>query len=294
MTHKTIIATGSDAHFYDFMLETLASLEALKLHERADIGIIDMGLKPEQVTALTARGFKVIIPEWTLPGQVYAKHNYEIGYVARTALRDYFPGYQVYLWFDADAWAQTDEFFDAFTEGAIAKGAAIVRENGTGMKRDLIYNRWWYGHMIMSHGLLGGIKTAFPPAINTGIVALSHNAPHWGLWIEAYKKMMIARERNNLDQHSFNAALMLNNLPAALLPARCNWICTLSPPVWNSATRQFCEPNKNAPPLSVLHLAGPAKRRVYQLYSTTGMPIATSVSFAESIELREGSQRAAA
>src|SRR6185369_6444697 len=118
-------------------------------------------------------------PTWTLPVPEDKRVPHDVGLVARTALRDYFPGYEVYLWFDADAWAQTPEFFDLFTEGAKAKGAAIVRENGTGMKRDWLYNRWWYGHMMAAYGPLGGIKAAYPPAINIGILALSANAPHW-------------------------------------------------------------------------------------------------------------------
>lgn len=284
MSESTIIITGCDERFYPFMEESLNSLFALHLEQKADIGILDLGLSPTQMDSPRAKGCLIKKPEWTLPVPEHLRIPHEIGLVARTALRDYFPGYSVYLWFDADAWAQTPDFFNAFVEGAKAKGAAIVRENGTGCRRTWLYNRWWYGHMIASYGLLNGFRVAFKPAINIGIVALSDTAPHWQAWIDAYRDMIVRRGKTTLDQHAFNAALELNRLPSALIPARYNWICTLSPPRWDAARKLFCEPNSTGKPLSVLHLAGPDKRRVYQLKTTTGEDYATALTYAAYLE----------
>jgi hypothetical protein len=62
------------------------------------------------------------VPGRTINVPQELRDGFMIGNVAKTALRDYFPGYDVYLWFDADAWAQTGEFFDAFVAGALAEG----------------------------------------------------------------------------------------------------------------------------------------------------------------------------
>lgn len=285
-TQSTIVMTGCDARFYPFMEETLKSLLALGIDGRADLGILDLGLTPEQLDSLRAMGCIIRKPEWTLPVPEALRIPHEIGLVARTALRDYFPGYKVYLWFDADAWAQTTEFFDAFVEGAKSKGAAIVRENGVGCRRNITYNRWWYGHMIASYGLINGVRVAWKPAINIGLVALSDTAPHWEAWIRDYRRMIVERSKTNLDQHAFNAALELNHLPAAEISPRCNWICTLSPPVWNPDTKMFCEPDSTARPLSVLHLAGPDKRRTYHLKQTNGATISTALTWTVAQELK--------
>jgi hypothetical protein len=279
MSKSTIIITGCDERFYDFMRESLDSIFALHLEDQADIGILDLGLSLEQVETLKSKGCIVKTPEWTLPVPEHLRSPLGIGLVARTALRNYFIGYSVYLWFDADAWAQTPEFFAKFVEGAKNKGAAIVRENGVGYRRNWPYNRWWYGHMIAAYGLIGGFHIAKKPAINIGIVALSDTAPHWDAWTAAYSGMIQNRGKINLDQHAFNAALELDHLPGALLPARCNWICTLAPPRWDTTRRLFCEPDGGAHPLSVLHLAGSDKRRVYQLETTTGQPCAAALTY---------------
>lgn len=107
MSTKIILATGCDAVFYNFLQETLSSWIRLGLPARADIGIVDMGLSAEQIAALEAQGYAIVVPGWTINVPQELRDGFMIGNVAKTALRDYFPGYDVYLWFDADAWAQT-------------------------------------------------------------------------------------------------------------------------------------------------------------------------------------------
>lgn len=279
MSRKTIILTGCDANFYDFMSETLASLEALNLKAEADIGILDLGLKPEQVAELEGKGYLVKKPHWTLKVPQELRKSYLVGFDARTCLPDYFPGYTVYLWFDADAWAQTREFFDVLVAGAEQHGAAIIRENGAGYKRDFLYNKWWYGHMLASWGIVKGLRVAMPAAINAGIYAIHADAPHWKAWREDYQHMIDTRKKLNMDQHAFNATIVLRRMPHLLAPATCNWICTLSPPRWNPETRRFVTPDAAAKPLSVLHLAGPDKRRIYRLENIKGGNIETALTY---------------
>lgn len=279
MSKKTIIMSGCDAKFYPFLEEAMTSLFDLNLRDHADFGILDLGLAPEQIAALKSWGCIIVQPTWTIDVPQELRVNHQIGLVARTALREYFPGYQVYIWFDADAWAQTPEFFHSMVEGVQSQGAAIIRENGAGMHRNALYNKWWYGHMMASFGIINGLKVAYPPAINIGLVALSDTAPHWDAWIRYYKIMIDKRHKTNLDQHAFAAAIELDHLPAALLPARTNWITTLSAPYWDAKNKMLCEPKaSNTKPLSVIHMAGPDKRRDYELRTLDGSILRTPVT----------------
>lgn len=289
MAKPVIILTGCDANFYPFMEEALKSLLALHLEDHADIGVLDLGLAPDQLSTLQTLGATIKQPTWSLNVPQEQRKSYMVGLVARTTLRDDFPGYQVYLWFDADAWAQTPEFFTKLVAGARANGVAIIRENGTGYHRDWLYNRWWYGHMIKSYGISNGLRVAYKPAINIGIVALKDDAPHWQAWRTDYQHMIDRRGKINLDQHAFNAMIELRGLTSHEVPPSCNWICTLSPPYWNPQSNQFCEPNVTAKPLSVLHLAGPHKRRDYRLHVTTGGEITTPVTYEAFLALKNGS-----
>ncbi len=285
---STIVLTGCDAKFYPYMEECLHSLLDMGIDSKADIAILDLGLTQQQVQSLSAMGFMVKVPTWPsyVPDEV-RKVPHQIGLVARTALRDYFPGYEVYLWFDADAWAQTPEFFDALVTGARANGAAVIREDGSNYKRDFMYSKWWFGNMITSYGVMNGLKIGVKPAINIGILALSSKAPHWEQWIDYYQQFISKRGKVN-NQHSFNAALEIERLDHYKAPARCNWLPTLSTPMWNSDRKMVCEPNKGAYPLSVIHLAGPNKDVPYALKTTAGGVLETPLTYTAIKALREG------
>jgi hypothetical protein len=42
----------------------------------------------------------------------------------------------------------------------------------------------------------------------------------------------------------------------ALLPATCNWICSLAPPMWDRDRCQLVEPHLPHAPIGLVHLAG--------------------------------------
>lgn len=285
MRKKVIIINGCDANFYPFMDEAQRSLMALGLDLKADFGAFDLGLTEAQRQAQSERGCRVVTPGWTIDVPQHLRKGHEVGLVARTALRDYFPGYDTYIWFDADAWAQTREFFTLMLDGVAANGAALIREDGPGYRMNMMYRRWWYGHMMAAFGPVNGLKVSLRPVINIGIVALGASSPIWEAWIRDYEHMVEKRQRVNLDQHAFNSAVVQNNLSASYLPARCNWICTLSPPRWDPEKTMFCEPGGEGKPLSVLHLAGPNKRRPYKLATTIGNTITTALDFPAALGL---------
>jgi hypothetical protein len=276
---KEIIITGGDAHFFPFLVAAIESLRSHPETAARDLGVIDQGLTVEQRDQLAALGCTIVQPEWTLPVPVEARQQRNIGLVARTALRDYFPGYSIYLWFDADAWMQTPEFVSTYIIGAQAYGAAVATENGVGYRRDWSDLRWWAGNMVASFGVLDGLRCSLVTSINIGVVCLSDTAPHWDAWKRLYTKALNRTGKVNMDQHAFLAAIHLEGLATSFLPARFNWLPHLSCPIWNPQTRLLCEPGAPYRPLSVIHLAGPRKDRPYELTRLNGGSFATSLTY---------------
>jgi lipopolysaccharide biosynthesis glycosyltransferase len=276
---REIIITGGDSNFFGFMYAALSSLRVHKAAVKRDFGIIDQGLLPEQKTQLRALGCKIIEPTWTLPVPAEARSLRNIGLVARTALRDYFPGYDVYLWFDADAWVQTPEFIEAFIQGARKHGAAVVTENGAGYRKTWSDRKWWGANMVANFGVRAGVKCLFQPSINIGVLALKDTAPHWDAWTRLYAHALEHCGKVNQDQHAFFAAIHLYRLPTAFLPARFNWLPHLSCPVWDESKRVLCEPIAPYRPLSVIHLAGPRKDRPYTLPALNGNALQTPLTY---------------
>lgn len=266
MKKPVILITGCDANYFHFLKETIVSCERAMGSRLPDVGILDLGLAPEHRDWLSARGCTLVIPEWTLPVPESLRKKHELGLIARTALRDYFPGYQVYLWFDADAWAQTPEFLDVYIDGAKANGAAVALEPIPMLARGYLYNRWWFGHMISAFGPIKGASVAARKTMNIGLVALTDTAPLWDSWAKHYVHMIERTKRVNIDQHAFNAAVYLDHIPTTFVPFRNNWIPLLVAPIWDAERKLLCEPQSGTP-LSVIHLAGPNKKRTYSLQS---------------------------
>jgi hypothetical protein len=255
---KEIIITGGDAHFFPFLSAAIASLRSHAETAALDLGVIDQGLTHEQRAQLTSLGCKIVHPEWTLPVPYEARQLRNIGLIARTALRDYFPGYNIYLWFDADAWMQTPEFVPVYIEGARAKGVAVATENGPGYSRTWTDLRWWAGNMVASFGPIDGLRCSLVPSINIGVVCLKDTAPHWDAWKRLYVKALARTGKVNMDQHAFLAAIHLGQLPTAFM---------------------LCEPAAPHRALSVIHLAGPRKDRPYEVNRLNGGSFATSLTY---------------
>lgn len=274
---RVIIITGGNANFRQFLNEALDSIETLRLRDHAEIGILDLGLEAAQRGEFSSRGYLLCKPEFTFKIPNELKTSVELGVGARIRLPSYFPNFETYIWFDADAWAQTPEFFHALVAGCRTSGAAVIQENGAGYHRPywqpMTYGRWWYGNHAVCLGPTEALKISIRPVINIGVIALSKDAPHWRRWALYYQTFLSRMGKRSLDQHAFNAAIYLEKMPFTLVNARCNWIPALSVPAFDAKTGFLCEPNDEMLPISVIHLAGPNKRRPYRLSSGMTIPL---------------------
>jgi hypothetical protein len=295
VSQHAIVVTASDQAFAPFVEEALESLLQTRCSDIAGIGLLDLGLDAEQKSNFENRGVRVVKPD----ARVTAQHappidtGQALACVARLDVRDYFPGFEVYVWFDADAWVQSPEFLGAFIAGARARGAAVARENGAGYRFSDIERRWWYGHMLALYGRLLGTYLCIRSSINIGVLALDAMAPHWLLWKKRVWEAIERMKSLDIEQHAFFATLHLDHLDVQFMPARFNWICTLSTPVWDADRGLFCVPGKRQDPISVLHLAGPAKTREYNVPTRAGAMVKTPLTLAGARRLRSSGPIAA-
>lgn len=264
MKNKVIICSSADSSFFKFLESMVRSLVRFKNQLSFELGVLDQGLSNDEKNKIETfsevRWAKPIWHEW-VPSHL-RKDKY-IGLQARMELRDYFPGYKYYLWFDADAWAQTPEFFDAFVSGAEICGASVVEEKGVGFRKTFNDLKWWYGNLLLCYGLKFFVQNIKKKSINIGVSCLNDTAPHWKKWKEEYIHAIQRSGKINMDQHALFAAIYKNHLPVKQLDSRFNWIPHLSKPIWHQEQKLLCIPLKPFKPISIMHLAGPQKTRLY-------------------------------
>ena len=129
VTEKTIAITGGDAAYFDLMRDCIGSLRATPEGRALALGVLDCGLTEEQRAWCRAQGATLVVPQWDFdfPGRDKLKDGYK-ALTARPFLPRYFPGFDLYLWIDADCWVQQGDAIALF----LRRGAHRRARGGAG------------------------------------------------------------------------------------------------------------------------------------------------------------------
>lgn len=258
----------------------ISSLNAAKHDRSIAFGCFDLGLERHQSAWLETQGATIVSPRWHFSIPEAAKLPRYLAFVVRPFLRDYFPGYDIYLWIDADAWLQDWTAVDRYIAGAHAKGMAIAHENERGYRFQAWLFAWTCKHFLLGYGAIRGLRLLSRPHLNAGIFAIATDAPHWQKWQDCYQRA-IDKSGNVVphDQFALNDAIYSYSLPADFLPATCNWICDRGPPLLDEESGKFCAPYPPYQRISIMHLAGPAKGRKYRVKTRAGSEVERSFRY---------------
>ena len=127
---KTIIVSGADAGYWPLLSGLLNSIESSAQREGVFVGVLDFGLLPEHLERLRQFGAIVVSPGWD-----YSLAHFRTPATAtfkamtsRPHLPRYFPGYELYVWLDADCWVQDWEAIRLLAVSARQWAFAIVPE----------------------------------------------------------------------------------------------------------------------------------------------------------------------
>jgi hypothetical protein len=268
---KAVIVTAADSGYFDLLGGMIGSVRRFESCRHLPIVVFDVGFTPEHRASLEQDGVSVVDPEWHFGLSEETAKSYEQAALVRFFIHDYLPGYDYSLWLDPDLWLQDSEILDRMVDGAHETGAAIAHES------DRLYSfqgwlwAWNLKHKIVGSGLWNGLVLMARPSYNLGLYCLKADAPHWALWRQRFETAL--RRANRItpyEQFAFNEVIHIDKLPTTELASGDNWICDRCPPVWDEKAGLFCRPEAPYPPLSVLHLAGPAKHRTYEIEQAGG------------------------
>lgn len=211
------------------------------------------------------------------------------GYTERHALPTHFPGYDIYLWIDADAWVQDFKLGIMPYLLLAARGhLAIVPE----VDRQIVFNAhhrkvtkgWSHSNYTKFFGEEIAKAYGDMPTFNNGVFAARATNPIWKLWESA---MQFALDKNNgkpefgIDQISMNfviyGAKEVKTYPLSLL---CNWMVTHAVPMINDATNTIVTPLWPHNIIGIIHLLDYTKwnRVGIQRINTTTLSVVSSDS----------------
>jgi hypothetical protein len=282
-----IIVSAADSGYFPLLRDAVLSVRAL--NRGVSLGVLDLGLAPEQLAWLGGQAVQLVRPGWDVafPGRDRMPDTFK-AQVARPFLPRHFPGYEMYFWLDADAWLQEWRPVELYCRAAGTGKLAITLELDRAYKRH--YKRPKLFGMNLAwktyreaFGWRAADRLGRNPTANVGVFALHREAPHWDAWARRMTQVLQRTRFFYVEQIALNYAIFGDGLPANFLPAYCNWAVGDALPAFDPARGLFVEPYAPHETIGVMHLAGPdQKSGTFWLDRLDGGTVETSLRYGES------------
>lgn len=270
---RTIIISAADEGFFFWLKGLVESIRELMGQNCPALGVLDLGLSGKQREWLCDAKVNLQEPEWDFdfPGMATRDRRFR-AQTARPFLAKYFPGYDVFIWMDADTWLQRPDAVGWLQLIASRNQLAIAAEMHIAYKRH--YNdREIFGKYAIFKDFFGS-KVAeefgFSPSLNVGVFALHKDAPHWRVWREIMHEVLQVESSFFAEQTSLDYAVYRDQLPVGWLPAQANWLCHQALPMYCPRQGLLVEPIVPYAPLWIVHLTMATKNMDLKLPTTRG------------------------
>ena len=265
---KNVIISLADANYFELVNELVDSIKNHKQSENVAICIMDAGLKSEQIEILDKKVDIIKKAEWDIEvsSSKVKDREWLKSQVSRAFLPRYFPGYDKYLWIDADAWVNSWYAIELYFKGCDDKKLAIAtsadRAYGRVLRADWFFRSFAriksqnYKH-AKSSGFSEKIarEVALKPHLNIGVFALESNAPHWEVWQKNLKKALSSGKIWGSEQIAMNITIYSDKLDVEILPAYCNWTLIESLKL-DEKKNTLVEPYLPNHEIGIVHFAG--------------------------------------
>ncbi|MFQ6017090.1 MAG: glycosyl transferase [Kiloniellaceae bacterium] len=267
-THKVTIVSFANAPYYPLLKELVVSIRTLKGPEACAISVFDAGLTEAQLAEIRPLVQDIAKPAWDLENLPAWKKRkeHQKAFTCLPFLPRYFPGYDIYLWLDADCWVNDWAAVELYIEGA-RRGALAICPGVDRAYRIPNYIDWFllrpvqvrtflYKHAKRAFGRRTAAEMALLPELNTGVFALHREAPHWQAWADWMERVAPRSRVYGIDQLTVAMTVYRDGLQVELLPAWCNWLCVRAMPMIDARSGRLIEPYLPHHPIGVVHLAG--------------------------------------
>lgn len=285
-----VIVSAADSRYFPLLQDAVMSVRALS--PAVAVGVLDLGLLPEQREWLGPRVTHLVEPGWDVdfPGREQAPRAFQ-AQVARPFLPRHFPGYQMYFWLDADAWVQDWRVVELYCAAAGRDRLAITPEIDRAYKRHykrpkLLGRTLAWKNYREAFGWRAADRLGRNPMVNCGVFALHRDAPHWQAWARLIARVLQRTRFFFAEQTALNYAIFAEHLPVNFLPAYCNWMVGDATPAFDAGRGLLVEPYAPYEPLGVVHLAGAdSKDHIFRLAQLDGGTIETGLRYRATREL---------
>lgn len=291
---KIIIISACDDKYHVVANDLFMSLRALTFQYSFDLGLLDVGLSDAPREHFVRQGIKIekVRSDIDYPARAQweAARPAVRTLTARPFLRSYFPGYDVYIWLDADVWVQTPEAIDTVIASAIQTNAIHVAPELDRCYQQFfkigqdniwgIYHNWYRTNF----GDATAAQMQLMPMLNAGVFAMRKDSPVWDAWAQIYSDTLqktgdLTHNSFMADQLGLNLLVYRDQLPAVIMPPHYNWLTFFALPMLDRTTNIYVEPAIPHRVISQFHLTRPKKLQIETLKCLDGTTVERSLMY---------------
>lgn len=285
---KYVVVTAADERFAHLARDLLNSLEPYRAQLGFAVAILDLGLSEPTRAEFAARVDRITTPTWPFrPHPLFGNNPMHLSRAVRPFLPDLVPGFDVYVWMDADTWVQHPLALKWLIEAAAISdvaGVPTVHRAYAFSEKD---RAWIYERYRRAFGETIARELMVKPYFNSGVMAVRAGSQLWRRYAERFQTALDTWEGEFLsDQAVVNAVIYLDGANAQRLPARTNWLCHLARPILHEESRRLVEPVFPFDPILVVHNTFDDKLFEVALQTEKGQPRKTRLTHSAIKSLR--------
>lgn len=253
MTHSVAIVTAADDAYFPLLSDLLASIKDQKY---GDIFVLDLGLEEKQIATL----------ERAYPGIAVTSISDDREKLAFKAkmykclLPDILPGYQTYIWIDADIWFQDVTAIADFVSRDERQEISIVPQDHPSYlhhEKALLWRRSRYRAMFGPE--LAEIMIQ-KPVLNSGFWAIDSDSDLWDRWRRVLAdKISTCPPKRVSDQAALNYLVWIEGVTYKPLSPLNNWMSHLAVPKWHPRRQYLGTPDEKKEVIRAIHLTSVMK-----------------------------------
>ena len=259
---RALIVTACDENHYELGLDLITSLRDFGLNG-AKVALVDMG---------TGRASEPLVRQFDLYERQTAEASqykgFKVAFLSiKPRLPTIFPGFDTYIWIDADCWVQGASVIGKLVDAAQKADIAAHPE------LDVHYFRYKLpaDRTINFYRNLYGNDTCEMmcrfPMISSGVFSARSDSRLWAVWSNAMAALKSRWEQGAdlrfSDQIPLHFLIHTNKLSMFPLRAIDNWQVYAALPLIDTERKRVVVSSPPHEEINIIHLAGPTKKEQY-------------------------------
>jgi len=291
---KTAIISGCDNKYFEQLLNLYNSLIGNNCLDNADFCFVNISVSDENLKKISSKTTKIVEPKWDFKLK-FKTEDWKKILTIRPFLKNYFPGYEYYIWLDADTWTQGNKFISEFTSVGECGKMSIIPELDINYEvlrqkysfKKIFYNfykakGWSYKNYKKYFDKKTDINLFQKPILNAGVYSIPKNSNIWNLWAKEYGRIVESSSNDyclNMDQASLNKVIYNNLDLTNFFGSEYNYLAKNSMPLFHEDNNYFCMKDYPYKKIEILHLTNLKFNSFYEIVSNNGVKLKKKIIY---------------